>query len=74
MCSNTNFNPFASNIGRKLSLSGISIVLSVDILKKSARHLKTNTEKRAALFCYIYTFMNEEKGYLQNIILENYKE
>ena len=75
VCSNINANPSISNIGREFSLSGISIVLSIDILlKKLAQYLKTNIKKRAALSYYIYAFANKEKGYLQKIILENYKE
>jgi hypothetical protein len=55
-----------SNISiSELSLGGISIVLPIDILlKKLARRLKTKAKKRAALFYYIYTLINKEKGYL----------
>ena len=73
--SNTNINLSVFNIGWELSPDKISIVLLIDILlKKPVQHLKANTKKRAALFYYIYAFINEEKGYLQKIILENYKE
>ena len=65
MCNNTDTDPSISNIGRELSLSGISIVLLIDILlKKPVQCLKTNTKKRVALFYYIYAFINEEKGCL----------
>ena len=65
VCSNTNTNPSASNIGQELSLGKISVVLPVDILlKKPTQHPKTDIKKRTALFYYIYTFMNKEKGYL----------
>ena len=54
-----------SDIGRELSLGGISVVLSVDILlKKPARRLKTKAEKRVELYHYIYALANKEKGYL----------
>ena len=73
--SNANPNPSASNIGRELSLGGTSVILSADILlKKPTQYLKANTKKRAALSHYIYAFANKGKGYLQKIILENYKE
>ena len=73
--SDTDFNPSAFNIGRELSLGKISVVLLTDILlKKPARRLKTNVKKKAALSNYIYAFVNKEKGCLQKIILENYKE
>ena len=63
--SDTNSNTSVSNIGRELSPSGISVVLPTDILlKKLAQRLKTKAEKRAALFYYIYTLINKEKGYL----------
>jgi len=63
--SNTNSNISASNIGRELSLGGISIVLLIDILlKKPAQRLKTKAKKRAALSYYIYTFINKKKGCL----------
>ena len=75
MYSNTNTNPSVSNIGRELSPGKTSVVLLIDILlKKPAQYPKTDTKKRAALFHYIYAFANEEKGYLQKVILENYKE
>ena len=65
ICSNTNTNPSAFNIGQELNLNRTSVVLPVDILlKKPAQRLKTNAEKRVALFHYIYAFVNEEKGYL----------
>ena len=65
ICSNTDPNPSASNIGQKLSLSKISIVLPADILlKKPAQRLKTDVKKRVALFYYIYAFANKGKGYL----------
>ena len=65
VCSNTNTNLSVFNIGWELSLGKISVVLFIDILlKKPAQRLKTNTEKRAALFHYIYTLVNEEKGCL----------
>ena len=65
MCSDANFNTSASNIGRELSLGGISVVLPTDILlKKLARRLKTKAKKRAALSYYIYALINKEKGYL----------
>ena len=58
-------NLSVSNIGRELSLGGISIVLPIDILlKKLARRLKTKAKKRAELYYYIYTLINKEKGYL----------
>ena len=73
--SNANADPSIFNIKQELSLNRIFIVLPIDILlKKPAQHLKTNAEKRAAFFYCIYTFANKEKGYLQKIILENYKE
>ena len=74
--SNTNSNPLTSSIGQKLSPGRISIVLpAADILpKKSAWRQKTNTKKRTALSYYIYALVNKEKGCLQKIILENYKE
>jgi len=73
--SNANSNTSISNIGQELSPGRTSIVLPMDILlKKPARRLKTKAKKRAALSHYIYTLMNEEKGCLQKIILENYKE
>ena len=63
--SNADFNLSVFNIGRELSLGGISVVLPTDILlKKLAWHLKTKAEKRAALSYYIYTLINKEKGYL----------
>ena len=63
--SNVDSNLSVSNIGRELSLGGISIVLPMDILlKKLARRLKTEAKKRAALSHYIYTLINKEKGYL----------
>ena len=75
VCSNTNTNPSVSNIGQELSLSKTSVVLFIDILlKKPAWYLKINIKKRAALSYYIYAFVNKEKGYLQKIILDNYKE
>jgi hypothetical protein len=62
--SNIDSNPSVS-IGRELSLGGISVVLSTDILlKKLARRLKTKAKKRAELSYYIYTLINKEKGYL----------
>ena len=65
ICSDANTNPSASDIGRELSLGKISIILPVDILlKKPVQCLKTDAEKKAALFYYMYTFTNEEKGYL----------
>ena len=65
VCSNTNANPSASNIGWELSLGKISVILPADILlKKLIQYLKTNVKKRAALSYYIYTFVNKEKGYL----------
>ena len=65
ICSNANTNPSASDIGRELSLGKTSVVLPVDILlKKLVWCPKTNIKKRAALFYYIYAFVNEEKGYL----------
>jgi len=75
VCSNANSNPSVSNIGRELSLGGTSVVLPIDILlKKLAQRLKTKAKKRAALSYYIYALINKEKGCLQKIILENYKE
>jgi hypothetical protein len=63
--SNIDSNPSVSNIGRELSLGGISVVLSTDILlKKLARRLKTKAKKRVELSYYIYTLINKEKGYL----------
>ena len=63
--SNTDPNPSISNIGQEFSLGKTSVVLPIDILlKKPAQRLKTNTEKRAALSYYIYTFANKGKGYL----------
>ena len=63
--SNANFNPFVFDIGQELSLSGIFIVLSIDILlKKLMQRLKTKAKKRAELFYYIYAFINKKKGYL----------
>ena len=63
--SNIDSNLLVSNIGRELSLGGISIVLPMDILlKKLARRLKTKAKKRAELYYYIYTLINKEKGYL----------
>jgi hypothetical protein len=63
--SDANSNTSVSNIGRELSLGGISIVLPIDILlKKPAWRLKTKAEKRAALSYYIYTLINKEKGCL----------
>ena len=44
------------------------------LLKKLARRLKTKAKKRAELYYYIYALTNKEKGCLQKIILENYKE
>ena len=66
VCSNTNSNPPASDVGQELSLSETSVVLPVaDILpKKPAWHPKTETEKRAALSHYMYALVNEEKGCL----------
>ena len=65
VCSDANSNPSASNIGRELSLGGISIVLPMDILlKKLARRLKTKAKKRVELYYYIYALINKEKGYL----------
>ena len=76
ICSNTDSDLFASSIRQELSLSKTSIVLPIAdiLLKKPAWRRKTDTEKRAALFYYIYALVNEEKGCLQKIILENYKE
>ena len=63
--SNADSNPSISNIGRELSLGGISVVLPIDILlKKLARRLKTKAKKRVELSYYIYTLINKEKGYL----------
>ena len=63
--SDANSNTSASNIGRELSLGGISIVLPTDILlKKLAWRLKTEAKKRAALSYYIYALINKEKGCL----------
>ena len=63
--SDTNSNPSVSDIGRELSLSRISVVLSIDILlKKLARRLKTKAKKRVELSYYIYTLINKEKGCL----------
>jgi len=63
--SDANSNISASNIGRELSLGGISIVLPTDILlKKLAWHLKTKAKKRVALSYYIYALINKEKGCL----------
>ena len=57
--SNININLSACNIKLKLSLNRISVVLFIDILlKKLVQYIKTNTEKRVALFYYIYTFIN----------------
>ena len=65
ICSDTDFNLPIFNIERELSLGGMSIVLPTNILlKKLAWRLKTNTKKRVALFYYIYTLINKEKGYL----------
>jgi hypothetical protein len=65
VCSNTNPNPSASDIGREFSLSGTSVFLPVDILlKKPAQCPKTDAKKRAALSHSIYTFANKGKGYL----------
>ena len=65
VCSDTDTDLSASNIGREFSLGGISVVLPVDILlKKLARYLKIDIKKRAALSYCIYTFANKEKGYL----------
>ena len=75
ICNNTNADPSIFNIGRELSLNKIFVVLPADILlKKLAQHPKTNIKKRAALSYYIYAFANKEKGYLQKIILKNYKK
>ena len=76
MCSNANFNPFVFGIRQKLSLGDMSVILfAADILlKKPTWRQKTNIKKRAALSCYIYALVNKEKGCLQKIILENYKE
>ena len=63
--SNADSNPSISNIGRELSLGGISVVLPIDILlKKLARRLKTKAKKRVALSYYIYALINKEKGCL----------
>ena len=63
--SNIDSNLSISNIGRELSLGGISVVLPTDILlKKLARRLKTEAKKRVELYYYIYTLANKEKGYL----------
>jgi len=63
--SDTDSNPSVSNIGRELSLGGISIVLPTDILpKKLAWRPKTKAKKRAALSHYIYALVNKEKGCL----------
>ena len=65
MCSNTNTDPSAFNIGQEFSLGKTFIVLLVDILlKKLVWRLKTDAEKRVALSYYMYAFVNEEKGYL----------
>jgi len=65
VCSNTDSNPSASNIGQELSLGGTSVVLPADILlKKPAQRPKTKAEKRAALSHCIYALVNKEKGCL----------
>jgi len=76
VCNNADFNLPTSDVGQKLSLGGMSVVLpAVDILpKKPVWRLKTDIEKKTALSYCMYVFANEEKGCLWKIILENYKE
>ena len=75
VCSDADSDASASNVGRELSPGGTSVVLPADILpKKPARRPKTEAEKRAALSHCMYALVNEEKGCLRKIILENYKE
>lgn len=75
VCSDADSDPSASSVGRELSPGGTSVVLPADILpKKPARRPKTEAEKRAALSHCMYALVNEEKGCLRKIILENYKE
>jgi len=65
VCSDTDSDASASNIGQELSLGGTSVVLPMDILlKKLVWRLKTKVKKRAALSHCIYALVNKEKGCL----------